>query len=70
MELSRDQIEQLSRSVRPMAAYLHRLQARMDAVGFVPGDKLYRCVSEALNAMHTLFVELHYMATDAGRRSR
>jgi len=69
VELTRGQIEQLSRAVRPMVAYLHRLQARMDAVGFVPGDRLYRLVSEALDAVHGLSVELHYMATEAGRRS-
>jgi hypothetical protein len=69
-ELSRDQIEQLSRDVRPMAAYLHRLQARMDAVGFAPGDRPYRSVRKAVDAMHTLFVELHYLASDAGRRAR
>jgi hypothetical protein len=51
-----------------MLGYLHRLQSRMDATGFVPSDRLYRLVSEAFNAVHSLSVRLHCMATDAGRR--
>jgi hypothetical protein len=39
----------------------------MDAVGFVRSDRLYRLVSEALDAVQTLSVELHYEASGAGR---
>jgi hypothetical protein len=68
MELSRDQLDRLNETIRPMFGYLHRLQGRMDTAGFVPSDKLYRLVSEAFNAMHSLSIELHYRSCDAERR--
>jgi hypothetical protein len=53
-----------------MLGYLHRLKGRMDATGFVPSDPLYRLVGEAFDAVHWLSVALHYMATDADKRTR
>jgi hypothetical protein len=70
MELSRDQIDRLKESIGPMVRYPHRLQGRMDVVGFVPSDHLYRLVSEAFDAVHALSVELHYLGTEAGRRGK
>jgi hypothetical protein len=68
MELTRDQLDRLSKQIGPMLGYLHRLQGRMDNVGFVPSDGLYRLVAEAFDAVHALSIQLHYMATDSIRR--
>jgi hypothetical protein len=70
MDLSREQIDRLSQQIGPMLRYLHQLQGRMDKVGFVPSDKLYRLVGEAFDAVHRLSVELHYMTCEANKRER
>ena len=43
-----------------MLGYLVRLRQRMEKVGFLPGDPLYRLVREAEDKVHHLSVELHY----------
>jgi hypothetical protein len=70
MKLSRGQLERLSKTIRPMVAYLHRLHSRMDDMGFEPTGRLYRLAGEAFDAVKALSVELHYMAGEAARAER
>jgi hypothetical protein len=53
-----------------MLGYLRRLKCQIDAWGFAPSDPLHRLLGEAFDAVHRLSIELHYTATDAGKRSR
>src|SRR5947209_5317354 len=62
------QIAKLQKSLQPMLGYLYRLLDRMQRVGFLPDDRLYQRVSKAYDAMHSLFIELHYLACDGTGR--
>jgi hypothetical protein len=46
--------------------YLYRLKSRMEKVGFLPGDPLFREVCEAYDAVHKLSVTLHYLSCTSG----
>jgi hypothetical protein len=71
MTLKNWQIEILQKSIHPMLGYLHRLLDRMQTVGFVEDDRLYQRASKAYDAMHSLFIELHYLAcSGVGRPPR
>jgi hypothetical protein len=70
MELTREQLDRLKQTIKPMLGYLHRLQGRMDVAGFVPSDELYRAVTNARDALHALSVNLHYLACDARKRGK
>ena len=59
MDLNREQIESLEKSLRPTLGYLHRLRDRMEKTGAIPSDPLHQHVSKALDAMQGLCVELH-----------
>jgi len=65
-KLTSEQAKRVRESIVPMLGYLHRLRARMDAVGFVPEDKLLRLAEAAENALHALVVELHYESCEHG----
>jgi len=52
--LTQRQAAQLLEDLRPMAAYLHRLQARMIDRGFPPGDPLLQIVATAHDGMRDL----------------
>jgi hypothetical protein len=69
-DLTAEQLDKLSAAIGPHLGYLHKLRERMDKIGFVPDDKLRKLVEAAYNAMHSLRVEIHYMAVDAERRKR
>jgi hypothetical protein len=56
------QAAKLREAVRPTVGYLYRLRERMTRVGFLPSDPLFKRVDRAYDAMHALFVELHYLA--------
>ena len=60
------QAEAIRRSLQPKIAYLHRLLRRMETKGFPPGDPYFVKVRDAYNAMHSLFVETHYMSVKGG----
>src|SRR5262245_51141913 len=68
-DLTREQIGKLKVSVGACHAYLRRLMNRMDQC-FSPTDKLYRLVSEALDKVHALSVELHYLSCAPGTAGR
>jgi hypothetical protein len=46
--------------------YLGKLQRRMNQVGFLPADPLFRDVAEAYDAIHKLNVSLHYLSCSSG----
>jgi hypothetical protein len=62
--LTKRQAEQLLEDLRPMAVYLHRLQARMIERGFPPGDPLLQFVSTTYDGMRDLLAEAHYLTCD------
>ena len=63
-EVTREQAKQIAASLGPMLGYLTRLQRRMDTNGFEQDDRLYRLVSNAQDALHSLWVHTHYMSCD------
>jgi hypothetical protein len=64
--IERHQAAQIRDTLRPMVGYLYRLRERMSQVGFLPSDPLFKRVDRAYDAMHALFVELHYLACEGG----
>jgi hypothetical protein len=64
--MKRWQARKVLQVLSPMRGYLHRLKTRMEKVGFLPGDPLFRCVERADNAMLELCMTLHYMTCDGG----
>lgn len=68
--LTKLQAARLLEDIRPMAAYLHRLQARMIERGFPQGDPLLQIVGTAYDGMRDLLAEAHYLSCDNVGRSR
>jgi hypothetical protein len=68
--LTKRQAGQLLEDLRPMTAYLHRLQARMIDRGFPPGDPFLQIVGKAYDAMRDLLAEAHYMSCENIGRPR
>lgn len=64
--LTNDQIAALARIVRRDLRFLGKLRARMEQLGFTPGDRLYQVTTAAYNALHAMSVELHYMGCGSG----
>lgn len=50
----------------PSLRYLHKLQLRMEQVGFLPTDPLFQLVKNARDAMQSLSVETHYLSCKSG----
>jgi hypothetical protein len=46
--------------------YFYRLTRRMEKVGFLPCDPHFLSVCQAYDAVHRLFVELHYLSCTGG----
>jgi hypothetical protein len=65
-----EQAERLHKALGAHLRYLGRLHARMEKVGFVPGDPLFERVKKAHDAMHDLTVHVHYMECEASRREK
>ena len=61
-DLTREQVRALKNKIGPMLNYLGRLQRRMRYRGFLESVPLLQRVVEATNAVHSLHVELHYLA--------
>jgi hypothetical protein len=49
-----------------MLRTLHRLRERLEARGYLPGDRYYDVVAKAEGAMHTLCVKTHYASCEGG----
>ena len=60
------QAEKIKNSLAPHLGYLHRLQRRMEQVGFPPTDPLYQLVSRAYDATHQVSVEIHNLSCRSG----
>jgi hypothetical protein len=60
------QAQRMHDALAPTLGYLTRLQQRMDRVGFIPADPLYRDVRAAHDVMHALVSRLHYMTCESG----
>jgi len=68
--LTKRQAAQLLEDLRPMTAYLQRLQGRMIERGFPPGDPLLQLVSKTYDGMRDLLAEVHYLSCDNVGRPR
>jgi hypothetical protein len=65
--LTPDQARKIHDALRPATGYLWRLVERMNRTGLdVRDPDLYRRVTAALDAMHSLTVELHYQSCKSG----
>jgi hypothetical protein len=65
--LTPDQARKIRDAVGPATGYLWRLTDRLVKVGLdVRDPKLYRLATAALDAMHSLSVELHYQSCGHG----
>jgi hypothetical protein len=64
--LAPGQAKPLSKALFPLLNYLLRLKTRMEAVGFLPDDKLYGLVRKAYEDVHALSVEVHYLSCGGG----
>jgi hypothetical protein len=60
------QAKRMYDALAPTLGYLTRLRQRMEQVGFIPGDPLYRDVCKAHDAMHALLSRLHYLTCKSG----
>lgn len=72
--LTTDQAEQVRNQIRPALynLHLHRLRERIDQRGFPRDDELRQRVEQAHEAVHRLWVKLHYMSCkgSVGRPSK
>jgi hypothetical protein len=64
--IKRWQAKRILDVLRPTRGYLHQLKCRMEKVGFLPGDPLFRCVERADSSMLELCMALHYMTCEGG----
>ena len=70
-QLTDDQLSALAAKLRPMLAYLGKLEKRMEQTGFAEGDRLLVVVREARKAMLDTCTEVHYLSCDGvGRPPR
>jgi hypothetical protein len=65
-KLTTTQAEALRNALQPRLAYLVALRERMERVGFNRADKLYQLVRAAENALHSVYVEVHYLSCGGG----
>ena len=64
--VTRDEARVLAEAVRRRARYLVELRERMEKTGR-KGDPLYPAVVKAHEAMHSLWVHLHYRGCGVGK---
>jgi hypothetical protein len=65
--LTPEQAAKVRDTVRPMSAYLFRLVARLEKTNLSLRDpNLYRVARAAEEAIHALWVELHYQSCGHG----
>jgi hypothetical protein len=61
-DLTAAQARALKNKLQPMLGYINRLKQRMRRRGFPPDDRLLMAVCRAEDALHSLHVEIHYLA--------
>jgi hypothetical protein len=64
--LKPEQAEAFRQRIAPMLGFVHGCRRRLEARGFHPSSKLYQLVNKAYDALHSLHIELHYMACKSG----
>jgi hypothetical protein len=58
-DLTPEQAHAIHERLRPIVAYLLKLEERMEERDFPRDDQLYRMVKQAHDAVHALFLETH-----------
>jgi hypothetical protein len=64
--LTRPQVEALRDAIHERMGYMLRVRERMEKTGFNPTDELYPPVRAAEDALHRLWVHLHYRSCERG----
>jgi hypothetical protein len=65
-QLKRWQAEKIHKALGPGLRYVGLLKTRMERVGFLPDDPLYRLVKQTYESLHRLSVEMHYRSCSGG----
>ena len=60
-DLTREQIEKFQASVPPTSQYLRRVLERMADTGFPLDDTIRQATDRAQDALHGLWIHLHYL---------
>jgi hypothetical protein len=58
--------EKIKKPIDPALRYLSLMREQMERGGFPPGDKLFKLVCKARDAMQDLSVEVHYLSCQGG----
>jgi hypothetical protein len=66
-ELTAEQLEVLLKAIAPARSYAHRLVKRMETRRFLQDDPLLVAARNVDNALHELWVRLHYAHCDRTR---
>ena len=64
--LTRQQVEALRDAIHERLGWMIRVRERMEKVGFLPSDRLFRLANDAENAMRDLCMALHYTSCEGG----
>jgi hypothetical protein len=68
-DISKEQAEQLIKTVGPMVNFLYRLERRMEKKQFPVDDSLFVAVRHAYDEVHKLWIKLHYMTSEGVGRT-
>jgi hypothetical protein len=60
-DLTREQIEKIQRVIAPTSRYLLSIRERMSETGFPDTDKIRQSIERAHDALHGLWIDLHYL---------
>jgi hypothetical protein len=63
-DLTPEQAHAIHEQLRPMVAYLLKLEERMEERDFPQDDELYPMVKRAHDAAHALFLETHELGCE------
>jgi hypothetical protein len=63
-DLSREQLDQLLEQVSRSFRFMQSLQSRIEQCRFPYDDEIRQRVARARDALHSLWVSVHYMACD------
>lgn len=60
-DLTREQIEKMQGTIAPTSQYLRRVVERMEETGFPIDDTIRQATERAQDALHGLWIHLHYL---------
>jgi hypothetical protein len=66
--LTRRQIQEFIRRVKPMLDFFYRCKRRLEAPGFKDSDKVFKGVKDVHQALHALHFELWESGPFSGRK--